>query len=89
MTFQPVLPPLLLAAVAAIILVARIATLRRLTSAARTRGILWRWAGLTLAALLLVASAARPVLGPLGSPTPASRIRRRPTSSSSSTGPPT
>ena len=31
MTFQPVLPPLLLAAVAAIILVARIASLRRLT----------------------------------------------------------
>jgi len=64
MTFQPVLPPLLLAAVAAIILVARIATLRRLTSAARTRGTLWRWTGLTAAALLLVASAARPVLDP-------------------------
>lgn len=88
MTFQPVLSPLLLAAVAAIILVARIATLRRLTSAARTRGTLWRWAGLTVAALLLVASAARPVLDPR-SPVPVSRIRRRPTSFSSSTGPPT
>ncbi|OPX06478.1 VWA domain-containing protein [Mycobacterium sp. AT1] len=64
MTFQPALPPLLLAAVAAIILVARIATLRRLPSAARSRGTLWRWTGLTAAALLLVASAARPVLGP-------------------------
>jgi hypothetical protein len=62
MNFQPVLPPLLLAAVAAIILVARIAALRRLTSAARTRGALWRWSGVTLAALLLVAAATRPVL---------------------------
>ncbi|MCW2554757.1 MAG: Peptidase [Mycobacterium sp.] len=62
MTFQPVLPPLLLAAVAAIILVARIAALRRLTPSARTRGTLWRWSGLTMAALLLVATASRPVL---------------------------
>jgi hypothetical protein len=69
MTFQPVLPPLLLAAVAAIILVARIAALGRLTPAARTRGALWRWSGLTLAALLLVATAARPVLDPAESST--------------------
>ena len=58
------LPPLLLAVVAAIILVARIAALRRLAPAARTRGALWRWSGLTLAALLLVVTAARPVLDP-------------------------
>jgi hypothetical protein len=64
MTFQPVLPPLLLAVVAAIILVARIATLRRLASAARTRSARWRWSGVTLAALLLVAAATRPVLDP-------------------------
>lgn len=64
MTFQPVLPPLLLAVVALIIAVARIAALRRLTAASRTRSARWRWAGLTLAALLLVASAARPVLDP-------------------------
>lgn len=62
MTFQPVLPPLLLAALAAVILIARITALRRLTSAARTRGALWRWSGLTLATLLLVATATRPVL---------------------------
>lgn len=69
MTFQPVLPPLLLAVVAAIVLVARVATLRRLTSAPHTRGMRWRWAGLTVAALLLVASAARPVLDPSESST--------------------
>lgn len=62
MSFQPVLPPLLLAVVAAIILVARIATLRPLTSAARTRGALWRWSGVTLAALLLAVAATRPVV---------------------------
>jgi hypothetical protein len=60
---------LLLAVVAAIILVARIAALRRLTPAARTRGALWRWSGLTLAALLLVATATRPVLEPAESST--------------------
>ncbi|MEU0498411.1 peptidase [Mycobacterium sp. NPDC006124] len=64
MTFQPVLPLLLLAAVAAVILVARVAALRRLSPAARTRGALWRWGGLTAAALLLVVSATRPVLNP-------------------------
>lgn len=62
MTFQPALPPLLFAAIAAIVLVARIAALRRLTPATRTRTALWRWAGLTGAALLLVATATRPVL---------------------------
>jgi Ca-activated chloride channel homolog len=64
MTFQPVLPPLLLAAVAVIIVVARVVALRRLSPAARTRGALWRWGGLTAAALLLVVSAARLVLDP-------------------------
>ncbi|GAB7066939.1 VWA domain-containing protein [Mycobacterium hodleri] len=64
MTLQPVFPPLLLAAVAVIILVARVVALRRLSPAARTRGALWRWGGLTAAALLLVVSAARPVLDP-------------------------
>jgi Ca-activated chloride channel family protein len=66
MSFHPVLPPLLLAVVAAIILVARIAALRRLVSAARTRGALWRWSGVTLAALLLAVTGARPVLDPAG-----------------------
>lgn len=63
MTLQPVLPLLLLAAVAAAIVVARVVALRRLTAAGRTRPALWRWCGLTLAALLLLVAAARPVIG--------------------------
>jgi hypothetical protein len=76
MTFQPVLPPLLLAAVAVAIVVARVVVLRRSTPSARsgigpagrseaTRGrpAQWRWAAVTLAALLLLLAAARPVIG--------------------------
>jgi len=63
MTFQPVLPLLLLAAVAAAIAVARVVALRRLTAAGRTRAALMRWCGVTLAALLLLVAAARPVIG--------------------------
>ena len=63
MTFQPVLPLLLLAAVAAAIAVARVVALRRLTAARRTRAALMRWCGVTLAALLLLVAAARPVIG--------------------------
>ncbi len=62
MTLQPALPVLMLAAIAAIVLAARIAELRRLPPAARTRVTLWRWGGLTAAILLLVVAAARPVL---------------------------
>jgi len=64
MSFEPVVPPLLLAAVAVVIVVARVAALRRLSPGTRSRGALWRWGGLTAAALLLVAAAARPVLAP-------------------------
>ncbi|MDT5104255.1 MAG: Ca-activated chloride channel [Mycobacterium sp.] len=75
MTFQPVLPPLLLAAVAAAIVVVRVVALNRLTAVGRTRpapagrseatrgSAQWRWCGLTLAALLLLAAATRPVIG--------------------------
>lgn len=62
MTFQPALAPLVLIAVVVIVVVARIAALRRLPPAGRTRVALWRWAGLTGAILLLVVAAARPVL---------------------------
>lgn len=55
MSFQPVLPPLLLAAVAAAIILARLLVFRSMPP--------WRWAGVTLAALLLLCAAARPVLG--------------------------
>nr|WP_029117180.1 VWA domain-containing protein [Mycobacterium sp. URHB0044] len=63
MTFEPVLPMLLLLAVAAAIVAARVVVLRRMAPTSRTRTVLWRWAGLTLAALLLVAAAARPMVG--------------------------
>jgi hypothetical protein len=63
MTFQPVLPPLLLVALAMAIIIARVIALRRTAVADRTRIALWRWAGLTAAALLLLVAAARPVLG--------------------------
>jgi Ca-activated chloride channel family protein len=62
MTFEPVLPLLLLLALAAVIVAARVVALRRMTPT-RERSALWRWAGLTLAALLLLAAAARPMLG--------------------------
>jgi hypothetical protein len=65
MTFEPVLPPAALAVLAAAILLLRVLALRR-TTASRTRPAVWRWAGLTLAALLLVVSAARPVIEPDG-----------------------
>jgi hypothetical protein len=63
MTLQPVLPLLLLAAVAAAIVVARVVALRHLTAVGRTRNALLRWGGVTVAALLLLVAAARPVIG--------------------------
>ncbi len=66
MTFHPVLPPVLLAVLAAMIIVARIVALRRPgvnTTVTRTRSALWRWCGITLAALLFLVAAARPVIG--------------------------
>jgi Ca-activated chloride channel family protein len=63
MTFQPVLPPLLLAALAVAIVIARVVALRRTAGTDRTRIALWRWVGLTAVALLLLGAAARPVLG--------------------------
>ena len=62
MTLQPALTPLLLVAVGVIVVVARVAALRRLTPTGRTRAALLRWAGLTGAMLLLIVVAARPVL---------------------------
>lgn len=58
MTFNPVLPPLVLGLLAAVILVACAMTFRRKAGPAG-----WRWAGITAAALLLLIAAARPVLG--------------------------
>ena len=89
MTLQPVLPLLLLAAVAAAIVVARVVALRRLTAAGRTRTALWRWCGLTLAALLLLVAAARPVFGSDDQGTIRAAGDGDPTCSSSSTARPT
>lgn len=66
MSFQPVLPLWLLALLAVVVVAARIVALRRLAPAGRTRGKLWRWASLTLVTLLLIATAARPVIDPSG-----------------------
>jgi Ca-activated chloride channel family protein len=63
MTFHAVLPPMLLAALAAGILLARVLALHRTAGTSRTPSALWRWAGMTSAALLLLCAAARPVLG--------------------------
>jgi hypothetical protein len=63
MTLQPMLPPLVLAALAAVIVTARVVALRRITGTGLSHTALWRWAGLTSAAMLLLCAAARPVLG--------------------------
>jgi hypothetical protein len=63
MSVHPVMPSLLLAALVALIVAARLLALRRLTKAGTTRSALWRWSSLTAAALLLAGAAARPVLG--------------------------
>lgn len=64
MTFHPVLPPVLLTLVAAVVLATRAATAHRLlTSSRRTRMAVWRWAGVTVAAVLLLLAAVRPVFG--------------------------
>lgn len=59
MTLHPVLPPLLLIATAAVLVVAQILALRRWRASGRNRTMLWRWLLVTFAALLLVVAAAR------------------------------
>lgn len=65
MTLHPVLPPVLLVLLACVVVAARIAALRRLWSGGRatSRGAVWRWTGLTVAAALLLVAAVRPVIG--------------------------
>ncbi|WP_123029532.1 vWA domain-containing protein [Mycolicibacterium stellerae] len=61
MTFAPVLPPLVLLVIAVVIIALRLLTMRRLHSTAGARWTtVWRWAGLTLAVLLILIAAARP-----------------------------
>lgn len=63
MTLNPVLPPVLLVLLAATLVATRAAAWWRLTRGATSRSALWRWTGLSVAALLLMAAAMRPVLG--------------------------
>lgn len=65
MTFLPVLPVLLLAVLAAVVVILRLVTLYRVlthTAPGRYRPVVVRWAGLTTALLLLVLAAYRPGL---------------------------
>jgi hypothetical protein len=72
MTFYPVLPPLLLVLAAAVVVAARVVTLRRLRARPRrSPDAVWRWAGVTAAALLLLVAATRPVIGADAQTTPA------------------
>ena len=61
MTFAPVVPPVILIVIAAVIVALRLITMRVLaTNAGQRWATVWRWSGLTLAVLLMVIAAARP-----------------------------
>lgn len=61
MTFQPVLPTVVLIVVAVVVIAMRLLSMRRLYATAGGRwSTVWRWTGLTLAVLLLLIAAARP-----------------------------
>ena len=62
MTLYPVLPPLLLAAVAALFVGARVVAFRQWQASGRHRAALWRWLGVTSAAILLLIAATRVVI---------------------------
>lgn len=63
MNVHPVLPLWALAVVAAAVLAARIAVLRRAHTQAPGRTARWRWGGITAAAFLLLIAALRPTFG--------------------------
>jgi Ca-activated chloride channel family protein len=62
MTLHPVLPVLVLAVVAVLLVAAQVTALRRWQASGRNRAALWRWVGITGAAVLLLVAAARPVI---------------------------
>ncbi|OBI74019.1 VWA domain-containing protein [Mycobacterium sp. E740] len=65
MTFSPVVPPVLLIAIAAAAIVLRVVTMLQLARTAGQRWTtVWRWSSLTLAVVLLLIAAARPAIGP-------------------------
>ena len=63
MTFDPVLPPVMLLVIALVLIVIRLITMYQLHTTAGARwATVWRWCGLTLAIALLMIAAARPGL---------------------------
>lgn len=63
MTFEPVLPPLLVAALAVVLLTARAITFGRVRAQGGGWAAVWRWSALTTAGLLLLVAALGPVAG--------------------------
>lgn len=63
MRFEPVLPSLLVAALAVVLLVARAMTFGRVRAQGGGWASVWRWSALTTAGLLLLVSALGPVAG--------------------------
>lgn len=64
MTFAPVVAPVILIVVAAVVIVLRLITMRQLATSRNQRWTtVWRWSGLTLAVVLLLIAAARPAIG--------------------------
>jgi hypothetical protein len=63
MTFQPVLPPIMLAVVSVMLIALRFISMRQLqTSSGAKWKTVWRWCGLTLAVVLVLIAAWRPGL---------------------------
>jgi hypothetical protein len=74
MTFDPVLPPAMLVAVALALIALRLITMYQLYTAAGARwATVWRWCGLTLAVMLVMIAAMRPGLATSGQQTAASK----------------
>ncbi|MGV0604794.1 vWA domain-containing protein [Mycolicibacterium sp. XJ1904] len=64
MTFSPVVPPVLLIAVAVAAILLRLITMRQLARSSGQRlSTVWRWSALTLAVVLMLIAAARPAIG--------------------------
>jgi hypothetical protein len=72
MTFEPVLPPVILIVIAVSVIVTRLITMRQLMRTTRWATV-WRWCGLTLAVLVVLIAVARPVLEPDEEETAAAR----------------
>jgi Ca-activated chloride channel homolog len=64
MTFQPVMPPVILIVIAVAVIVMRLITMRQLMKTSTGWGTVWRWSGLTLVVLLMLLAAARPGIDP-------------------------